>query len=92
MFAMPSDHPWRPQDAPRSRLETLEPGFPASVNWKESRPAPRSTGTHGASPGQAPPPMSPLEVLTHRARCAPPRAACPGPLTPATAEPRPPAP
>lgn len=36
-----------------------------------------------------PPPMSPLEGLTHPARSAPPRAACPGPLTPATAEPRP---
>lgn len=66
MSAMPSDHPWQPQDAPRSRLEALEPGSLASGNWKESRPVPCFVGAHGAPPGQAPPPKSFLEGLTHR--------------------------
>ena len=39
MSARPSDHPLHRREAPRSRLEALEPGSPASVNCRESRPA-----------------------------------------------------
>ncbi|XP_047702334.1 formin-like protein 5 [Prionailurus viverrinus] len=36
---MPSDHRLQPHEAPRSRLEALEAGSLASVNWKDSRRA-----------------------------------------------------
>lgn len=55
MSALLSDHPLRPQEAPRSRREPPEPGSRASVNCKESRPVRcpvRGPGGYGGPGGR----------------------------------------